>query len=273
VKLATWNVNSLAVRLPQVLDWLQANPVDALVLQETKLTDDKFPVAEIEQAGYAVQWFGQKTYNGVALLSRAEHGAALQVVKNIPGLDDEQARVIAGTLRVGGQAGGQADGQAVRVIGAYFPNGQAPDSDKFVYKVRWLEALQSWVKAELAAHPQLVLMGDYNIAPEDRDAYDPVALAGTIHLTAQERAHFSALLGLGLVDAFRLFEQPPKSWSWWDYRNLAFRKNQGLRIDHILVSAALTPKVTACAIDKLPRKNERPSDHAPVVVTLGLPEG
>ncbi len=261
MKLATWNVNSLAVRLPQVLDWLAANPVDGLVLQETKLTDDKFPVAAIEQAGYAVQWFGQKTYNGVALLSRAEHGPALQVVKNIPGFDDEQARVIAGTLAVAGQN--------VRVIGAYFPNGQAPDSDKFAYKMRWLAALQAWLQAELAAHPQLVLMGDFNIAPEDRDAYDPVLLAGTIHLTAEERAHFAALLGLGLVDAFRLFDQPPKLYSWWDYRMLAFRKNQGLRIDHILVSQALKPLVQACAIDKLPRKNERPSDHAPVVVTLG----
>ena len=162
----------------------------------------------------------------------------------------------------------------MRTIGAYFPNGQAPDSDKFVYKMRWLAALQDWVKSELAAHPQLVLMGDFNIAPEDRDVYDPVAWAGQIHCTPEERAHFQGLLGLGLVDAFRLFEQPPKSWSWWDYRNLAFRKNQGLRIDHILVSPALREQVRACVIDKLPRKNERPSDHAPVVVTLAdRPEG
>jgi exodeoxyribonuclease III len=257
VKLATWNVNSLAVRLPQVLEWLSTNPVDMLVLQETKLTDDKFPHAEIEAAGYAVQWFGQKTYNGVALLSKAEHGVAAEVVKNIPGLEDEQARVIAGTVA------------GVRVIGAYFPNGQAPDSDKFVYKMRWLDALQAWVRAELAQHKQLVLMGDYNIAPEDRDVFDPVGWAGQIHCTVQERDHFASLLGLGLVDAFRLFEQPPKSWSWWDYRNLAFRKNQGLRIDHILVSTALQAQVQACVIDKLPRKNERPSDHAPVVLTLG----
>ncbi len=253
MRLATWNVNSLAVRLPQVLEWLQAHPVDALVLQETKLTDDKFPHAEITAAGYSVQWFGQKTYNGVALLSRSP---ALDVVKNIPGLQDEQARVIAGTV----------DG--LRIIGAYFPNGQAPDSDKFVYKMRWLQALQAWVQLELAQHPRLVLMGDYNIAPEDRDVYDPVAWAGQIHCTPQERAHFQGLVGQGLVDAFRLFDQPPKSWSWWDYRNLAFRKNQGLRIDHILVSAALQPSVKACAIDKLPRKNERPSDHAPVWVEL-----
>jgi exodeoxyribonuclease-3 len=253
MRLATWNVNSLAVRLPQVLDWLAANPVDVLVLQETKLTDDKFPRAEIEAAGYAVQFHGQKTYNGVALLSRT---AALDVVKRIPDFDDDMARVIAGTV----------DG--VRCIGAYIPNGQAPDSDKFQYKMRWLQALQEWVRMEMAVHPAVVLMGDYNIAPEDRDVYDPVAWAGQILCTPEERAHFRGLLGLGLVDAFRLFEQPPKSWSWWDYRNLAFRKNQGLRIDHILVSAALAPTVTSCVIDKLPRKNERPSDHAPVVVTL-----
>jgi exodeoxyribonuclease-3 len=253
MKLATWNVNSLAVRLPQLLDWLAANPVDAMVLQETKLTDDKFPRAEIEAAGYHAEVFGQKTYNGVALLSRQP---AAQAQRNIPGFDDHMARVIAGTVG------------ALRIVGGYFPNGQAPDSDKFQYKLRWLEALRDWLQSELAAHPRLVLMGDFNIAPEDRDVYDPVAWAGQIHCTPEERAHFQQLLGLGLVDAFRLFEQPTKSWSWWDYRNLAFRKNQGLRIDHILVSQALQPQVAACIIDKLPRKNERPSDHAPVIVEL-----
>ena len=253
MQLATWNVNSLAVRLPQVLAWLALNPVDVLVLQETKLSDDKFPQAAIEAAGYRAQWHGQKTYNGVALLSRGEVEA---VVKNIPGHDDPQARVIAAT--VGG----------VRVIGAYFPNGQAPDSDKFQYKMQWLDALRGWLARELAAHPRLVLTGDFNIAPEDRDVFDPELLRGTIHCTDEERAHFRALLGLGLVDAFRLFEQPAKSWSWWDYRNLAFRRNQGLRIDHVLVSEALQPEVSACVIDKLPRKNERPSDHAPVLLTL-----
>jgi exodeoxyribonuclease-3 len=253
MKLATWNVNSLAVRLPQVLAWLSANPVDALVLQETKLVDDKFPAAEIEAAGYRVQWFGQKTYNGVALLSRSE---ATELQRNIPGFDDPQARVIAGTV----------DG--VRVVGGYFPNGQAPDSDKFQYKLRWLEAMREWLRGELLVHPNLVLMGDFNIAPEDRDVYDPVAWAGQVLCTPQERAHFAGLVALGLVDAFRLFEQPPKSWSWWDYRNLAFRKNQGLRIDHILVSTAVQPRVASCVIDKLPRKNERPSDHTPVVLEL-----
>lgn len=253
MQLATWNVNSLTVRLPHLLDWLAAHPVDALVLQETKLTDDKFPADALREAGYHAAWFGQRTYNGVALLSRTPADA---VVRNIPGFADEQARLIAGTVN------------GVRVVGGYFPNGQAPDSDKFVYKMAWLQALRGWLADELTRHPDLVLMGDFNIAPEDRDVYDPVAWAGQIHCTPEERAHFSALVALGLVDAFRLFEQPPKSWSWWDYRNLAFRKNQGLRIDHVLVSEPLRTRVSACVIDKAPRKLERPSDHAPVVVTL-----
>lgn len=262
MKLATWNVNSLAVRLPQLLDWLLANPVDALVLQETKLTDDKFPHADLMAAGYSAQWFGQKTYNGVALLTRADTTQAISdVVKNIPEFDDDQARVIAGTVT-------HAALGAVRVVGGYFPNGQAPDSDKFVYKMAWLKALNTWLAQELQQHPHVVLMGDFNIAPTDADVYDPVAWQGQIHCTDEERAHFQGLLDLGMVDAFRLFEQPPKPWSWWDYRNLAFRKNQGLRIDHILVSEALKPRVQACSVDKAPRKNERPSDHAPVVVTL-----
>ena len=259
MKLATWNVNSLSVRLPQLIDWLAANPVDALVLQETKQTDDKFPHADLEAAGYQAQWFGQKTYNGVALLTKT---ASTDIIKNIPGFEDDQARVIAGTVADPEQG-------SVRVIGGYFPNGQAPDSDKFVYKMKWLTALESWLKDELARHPNLVLMGDFNIAPTDLDVYDPVAWKDQIHCTVEERDHFKQLVGLGLTYAFRLFEQAPKSWSWWDYRNLAFRKNQGVRIDHILVSDTLKNQVSACVIDKAPRKNERPSDHTPVVVTLG----
>jgi exodeoxyribonuclease-3 len=258
MNLATWNVNSLTVRLPQLLDWLAANPVDALVLQETKMTDDKFPHAALLAAGYQSAWFGQKTYNGVALLTRE---SASDVVKNIAGFDDDQARVIAGTVP-------HATLGSVRVVGGYFPNGQAPESDKFVYKMAWLNALHAWLKDDMQRHPNVVLMGDFNIAPTDADVYDPIGMKDQIHCTVQERDHFQGLLNLGLVDAFRLFEQPPKPWSWWDYRNLAFRKNQGLRIDHILVSEALKPHVSACVIDKAPRKNERPSDHVPVVITL-----
>ena len=253
MKIATWNVNSLAVRLPQVLDWLALHQPDALCLQETKLTDDKFPHAELAAAGYVSEWFGQRTYNGVALLTRAP---VIDVVKNFPGFDDPQARVIAATVA------------GVRLINVYIPNGQSVDSDKFVYKLGWLDALHAWVAQQLAQYTRLVLVGDYNIAPEDRDVHDPVAWAGQVLCTPQERGHFQGLLGLGLHDAFRLFEQAPKSWSWWDYRMLAFRKNQGLRIDHILVSDAVKASVVACVIDKLPRKNERPSDHAPVLVEL-----
>ena len=257
MKLATWNVNSLTVRLPQVLDWLLAQTAEGgmgvLALQETKTTDDKFPKAEIEAAGYHVAFFGQKTYNGVALI--AKHPIT-EVVHNIPGFADEMARVITATV------------EGVRIVGAYFPNGQAPDSDKFVYKMAWLNALQAFIKDEFSRHDKLVLMGDFNITWDDLDVWDPVALAGTIHCTDEERAHFKALLDLGLHDAFRLFEQAPKSYSWWDYREFAFKRNRGLRIDHILVSSALVKQVSACVIDKTPRKNERPSDHTPVIVSL-----
>lgn len=252
-QLATWNVNSLGVRLPQVLDWLQAHPVDVLALQETKTADDKFPRSEIEAAGYHVAYFGQKTYNGVALLSRSP---ATAIERNIPGFEDPLARVITASV------------QGLRVIGAYFPNGQAPDSEKFHYKMRWLDALRTWVRDELDRHPRLVLMGDCNITFDDRDVWDPVGLAGSIHCTEQERAQLQALCDLGLHDAFRLFEQADKAFSWWDYRDLAFRRNRGLRIDHILLSEALRPQALACQIDKAVRRNERPSDHAPVVLTL-----
>ncbi|NMM19967.1 MAG: exodeoxyribonuclease III [Rhodoferax sp.] len=256
MKLATWNVNSLTVRLPQVLDWLAANPVDVLVLQELKMTDDKFPLDAFTQAGYAAECFGQKTYNGVALLSRTP---ATEVVKNIPGFSDDMARVISANVN------------GVRVIGGYFPNGQEPGSDKFEYKMAWLKGLRDWVREELVKHPKLVLMGDYNITFDDIDVWDPVGLKDTIHCTEEERYHLRALIALGLHDAYRLLPQPEKSYSWWDYRNFAFPRNRGMRIDHILVSEALKPLVTDCVIDKAPRKNERPSDHAPVVLELSLP--
>jgi exodeoxyribonuclease-3 len=253
MRLATWNINSLTVRLPQVLDWLQTHPVDVLALQELKLTDEKFP-AGFKEAGYHTVCFGQKTYNGVALITKEP---AQDVVRNLPGFADEQARVLTATVG------------DIRVIGAYFPNGQAPGSDKFVYKMRWLDAMREWVRAQLVLHPKLVLMGDFNITFDDADVWDPVGLAGTIHCTDEERAHLQALIGLGLSDAVRLFEQPEKNYSWWDYREFAFRRNRGLRIDHILISDALKASATACVVDKGPRKNERPSDHAPVVLTLG----
>lgn len=255
MKLATWNVNSLKVRLPHVLDWLAANQPDALCVQELKLEDKAFPHAELEAAGYHAVFSGQRTYNGVAILARRPIDEA-GVVRNIPGFDDEQKRLIAASL------GG------VRLVCGYFPNGQAVGSDKFDYKLRWLAALTAWLREELKANERLVLAGDFNIAPEERDAHPD--WNEEIHVSPPERAAFRALLELGLVDAFRLFEQPERSFSWWDYRMMAFRRNFGLRIDHLLVSAALRDACTACIIDKDPRRLERPSDHAPVVLELAL---
>jgi exodeoxyribonuclease-3 len=247
MKLATWNVNSLKVRLPHVLQWLAENPVDVLCLQETKTVDEKFPVAEIEAAGYHVIFSGQKTYNGVAILSKHP---MTDVVKNNPHFEDEQQRVITATI------------EGVRVICAYIPNGQAIDSDKY------LGALHRWLKEECNAHPNLALLGDYNIAPEDRDVHDPEAWQGQVLVSEAERAAFQELCDFKLKDAFRLFEQADKLFSWWDYRQMAFRRNMGMRIDHILLSAPLAARCTACVIDKLPRKWEQPSDHTPVVATI-----
>ena len=255
MKLATWNVNSLKVRLPQVLDWLAANQPDVLCLQETKLEDVNFPKAELNAAGYAVEFSGQKTYNGVAILSRQP---VADVVTCIPSFADVQKRVLAATV----------DG--MRVVCVYIPNGQSLDSDKYQYKLAWPGALKAWLKDEIARHPKLVLLGDYNIAPDERDVHDPQAWEGQVLCSPLEREAFRDLLGLGLQDAFRLFEQPEKSFSWWDYRMNAFRRNMGLRIDHILVSTELAKNCTVCAIDKNIRKLERPSDHAPVLAEIAL---
>ena len=258
MKLATWNVNSLTIRLPQVLDWLRANPVDALVLQEIKMTDDKFPTKDFGDIGYRAECFGQKTYNGVAIISKEP---ARDIIKNIPGFEDSLARVISATVG------------DVRVVGGYFPNGQAPDSDKFVYKLKWLAALRSWLEQELQKHPKLVLMGDFNITFDDQDVWDPVGMREHIHCTTVEREALQALVDLGLHDAFRLFNPAQQGtqgpYSWWDYRAGAFPRNHGLRIDHILISNALKAQAQACIIDIEPRRNERPSDHTPVVLTLG----
>ncbi|QDQ26217.1 exodeoxyribonuclease III [Chitinimonas arctica] len=254
MQIATWNVNSLKVRLPQVLDWLAARPeVTVLALQETKQEDHAFPRAEIEAAGFHVAFTGQKTYNGVALIARSPLS---DVQLNLPNFTDPQKRVIAATV----------DG--VRVIGAYVVNGQALDSEKYPYKLAWLDALIAWVGEELARHPRLALVGDYNIAPDDRDVHDPAKWAGDVLVSPPERERFQQLLGLGLVDSFRLFEQPEKLFSWWDYRAAGFRRNAGLRIDHVLLSAPLAAICSACEIDLEPRRHERPSDHAPVVATL-----
>jgi exodeoxyribonuclease-3 len=253
MKFATWNVNSLKVRLPQLLDWVAAAQPDIVCLQETKLEDGKFPQEDLEAAGFRAAFSGQKTYNGVALLARS---APSEVSTSIPDFTDEQKRVVAATVA------------NTRVICLYAPNGQAVGSDKYDYKLRWYEALRAWLKDELARHPCLAVLGDLNIAPEDRDVHDPKAWEGQVHCSEPERAAFRALLQLGLKDAFRLFEQPEKSFSWWDYRMMGFRRNAGLRIDHILLSETLAARCKACSIDKSPRRLERPSDHTPVIAEL-----
>jgi len=253
VRLATWNVNSLKVRLPHLLEWLARTQPDVVCLQETKTEDAKFPLAEIEQAGYRVAYSGQKTYNGVAILSRAAISAE---ARGIPDFADELKRVIAVTVR------------GIRVVCLYAPNGQEPGSEKYAYKLRWYEALTAWLRKEISG--DLAVLGDLNIAPEARDVHDPKRWEGKIHFSEPERAAFRALLELGFKDAFRLFEQPEKQFSWWDYRLNAFARGWGLRIDHILLSPGLAKRCEASSIDLAPRRLERPSDHAPVLVDLAV---
>ncbi len=253
MRIASWNVNSLKVRLPQVLDWLERHRPDALCLQELKLEDANFPKAEIEAAGYRCAYFGQKTYNGVAILSREP---ATATTYGVPGYEDPQRRVISASIG------------ELRLVCAYVPNGQSVDSDKYRYKLDWLAAFGAWIERELAAHPRLAVLGDYNIAPEDRDVHDPKAWEGQVLVSPAEREAFRRLTGLGLRDGFRLFEQPDKSFSWWDYRMNGFKRNLGLRIDHILLSPALADHCSGCFIDLEPRRAERPSDHAPVVADI-----
>jgi exodeoxyribonuclease III len=256
MRLATWNVNSLNVRLPRVQDWLAAARPDIVCLQETKTEDAKFPRREFADAGYAAHFAGQRTYNGVALLVRDGVGSVEDVVTALPDFDDAQKRVLAATVA------------GTRIVNYYVPNGQAVDSDKYRYKLEWCRAATQFLARELARHPALVVAGDFNIAPEDRDVHDPELWRGQVLCSEPERAVFRDWLGLGLKDSFRLFEQPEKTFSWWDYRQLAFPKNHGLRIDHILLSPALTPKCKACRIDRNARKGEKPSDHAPVIAEI-----
>ena len=258
LKIATWNVNSLNVRLPQVLDWLRTQQPDILALQETKLSDPDFPTLDIAEVGYQAVFSGQKTYNGVAILSRLP---AHDLITDLPALDDPQRRVLAATI------GG------VRVLNLYVPNGQAVGSDKYRYKLGWLSQLNAWLATELKQHNTLVVLGDFNIAPEDRDVHDPSAWAGQVLCSEPERVAFQRLLDQGLKDTFRLFPQEERSFSWWDYRAAAFRRNLGLRIDHILASPALAAICHGCRIDPAPRRLERPSDHAPVVAEFNFDLG
>ncbi|MBU3614659.1 exodeoxyribonuclease III [Polynucleobacter sp. Latsch14-2] len=275
VRIAAWNVNSLKVRLPHVLRWLSdqekaKKPIDALCLQELKLTDDKYPHKELEAAGYLSLAAGQKTYNGVAIIVR--HAALapistdlettfLKPIRNIPGHLDEQQRILAATVCFKGI-------EPIRLVSAYFPNGQSPDSEKFIYKLSWLEALKIWLDSEIKKYPRLALLGDFNIAPQDVDVHDPKAWEGQNLVSPQERAAFQDLLKLGFQDSFRMFEQAPKAFSWWDYRMMGFRRNAGMRIDHILLSEALKDNCNTSIIDKEPRTWEQPSDHAPVIAEI-----
>ncbi|KPK18465.1 MAG: exodeoxyribonuclease III [Betaproteobacteria bacterium SG8_41] len=255
MKLATWNVNSLKVRLPQVLAWAGKQRPDVLCLQETKLEDVNFPRAEIEAAGYRVLFSGQKTYNGVAILSREP---AAGTVTAIPAFPDEQKRVLAATI------GG------VRIACLYVPNGESVGSEKYQYKLRWLSAAREWLKDEISRNARLAVLGDFNVAPEARDVHDPELWEGKVLFSEPERAALRHLAEIGLSDAFRLFDQPAGAFTWWDYRMNGFRRKRGLRIDHILLSEPLAKQCTSCTIDIEPRGAERPSDHAPVVAELKL---
>lgn len=254
-KIATWNVNSLRVRLPQVLEWLVKAKPDVLALQETKISDPDFPIADIQNAGYQIVYSGQKTYNGVAILSR-ESGK--DIITDLTDFDDPQRRVLGVTVG------------AWRILNLYVPNGESVTSSKYQYKLGWLEKLTAFVTAELKSHTHMVILGDFNIAPENQDVHDPQEWEGRVLFSEPERTAFRALTDLGLIDCFRLHEQPEKSFSWWDYRMNSFKRNRGLRIDHILIAKDLATGCVKCYIDKDPRSSERPSDHAPVVAEFSL---
>ena len=255
MKIATWNVNSLRVRLPQVLDWLQRQRPDVLALQEIKLQDNDFPQMDIQAQDYYSAFAGQKTYNGVAILSRQP---SQDVLADVPGWEDPQRRILAATV----------DG--VRLLNLYVPNGSEVGSDKFAYKLDWLHRMQMYIQQQLAAHEQLVVLGDFNIAPQDRDVHDPEQWRERILCSTPEREALNALLQLGLSDVFRLFDQPENCFSWWDYRAAAFRRNMGLRIDLILASKNLSKRCRECVVDTQPRRLQRPSDHAPVVAVFDI---
>lgn len=256
MRVTTWNVNSLTARMARAEAWLAANQSDVLCLQELKMETHKFPHEMFEALGYRAAVYGQKTYNGVAIIAKKSLPDFVDVQMGVPGFEDEQCRAIAATIG------------DVRVIDLYVVNGQSIDSDKFQYKLRWLDAVSAWLVAERAKYEKLVVVGDFNIAPTDADVHDPAAWAGQVLCTDQERAAFNHWVGLGLTDCFRKFDHPPKTFTWWDYRMLGFPKNNGLRIDHILATPALADACTECVVDRNERKGEKPSDHAPVTATF-----
>lgn len=253
LKLASWNVNSLKIRLDQVLAWLSSSNASILALQETKLIDENFPVIAFTDLGYHVAFSGQKTYNGVAIISRYPFS---DVLTDIPNLEDPQRRILAVTVA------------GIRLINLYVPNGSEITSTKYQYKLNWLQKVTEFIQQQISIYPKLAVVGDFNIAPEDCDVHDPIAWAGCVLVSSAEREAFTRILQLGLHDSFRNFTQDEKSFSWWDYRAAAFRRNLGLRIDHILLSKSLNHSCLKSVIDKEPRKAERPSDHAPVWVEL-----
>lgn len=253
LKLASWNVNSLKIRLEQVLAWMDSSQMDILAVQETKLTDENFPESSFTEMGYHVVYAGQKTYNGVAVISRYP---ITEVVTDIPALDDPQRRILAVTVA------------GIRLINLYVPNGSELTSDKYEYKLNWLQKVSAFIQQQLSAYTQVAVVGDFNIAPEDRDVHDPAEWEGCVLVSPPEREAFSGLLQLGLHDSFRNFEQPEKTFSWWDYRAAGFRRNRGLRIDHVLLNQELNALCRSSNIDVEPRKAERPSDHAPAWVEL-----
>lgn len=260
MRIATWNVNSLNVRLPHLLDWLKTESPDIVALQELKMDDPAFPHAALNAAGYQAIAAGQRTYNGVAILAKVPVQGS-DIVMNIPEFPDDQKRVLTATYPL-------SDGTPLRVVNVYVPNGQSVGSDKYAYKLAWLAALGDFIADQLQRYPNLVVLGDFNIAPADRDVFDADKWGEGILCSAQERQAYQSLLGLGLADCFRLHEQDAGHFSWWDYRQGAFRRDHGLRIDLILASAPVAQRCDACTIDKIPRQWERPSDHTPVVASL-----
>lgn len=254
IKIATWNVNSLRVRLNQVLEWLKNNSPDVLALQETKVPDEEFPLEEIQKLGYSVSYSGQKAYNGVAFITKKP---VFDRVTDIPGFDDPARRILGVTY------------EGMRIFNLYVPNGESVGTPKYHYKLNWLQKVKAHLESELSQHSHCIILGDFNIAPDHRDVHDPVLWEGRLLCSDSERQMLASIVDSGFVDCFRIHSEE-KHYTWWDYRLNAFKRNLGLRIDHIFASGALRQKCTQCYIDKTPRGHERPSDHAPVIAEFNI---